>query len=179
MDNLMNKIVEKISAQDIIKANSQAEAKEAERIKLEAEQYRLQLEQLKVESEEFRNYLAEMRNDTKEYKAQLDEMRNDSRDYRKKLEEMRDEARDYREKLEENDARIHDVGVQVYRNVQAIVEKGQLKNKEEFSEVLKKLETLQVSVENKNNALLPVAVITMLLVIADIVINVLRILQVL
>lgn len=165
MDNIMNKIVEKISAQDIIKANSQAEAKEAERIKLEAEQYRLQLQELKASSEEYKNYLEEMRNDAKEYKTQLEGMRQDTKEYR--------------QKLEESDTKIHDVGVQVYRNVQAIVEKGQQRDKEEFKELANKLEAIQVAVETKNNALMPLTIITMILVIADIVINVLRVLGIL
>ena len=59
MENIMNKIVEKISAQDIIKANSQAEAKEAERIKLEAEQYKLQLKELKESTEEYKKIITD------------------------------------------------------------------------------------------------------------------------
>ena len=158
----MNKIVEKISAQDIIRANSQAEVKEAERIKLEAEQYKLQLQELKASTEEYKKYLAEMRAEAKEYKSAIEEMRQDTKAYR--------------EKLEENDEKIHDVGVQVYRNVQAIVERGQNWNKDEFKEVARKLEAIQIGVETKHAALLPLTIITMLLVIADIVINVLRIL---
>lgn len=165
MENIMNKIVEKISAQDIIRANSQAEAKEAERIKLEAEQYKLQLKELKDSTEEYRKYLDEMRAEVKEYKASL--------------EGMREDTKVYSQKLEESQEKVHDVGVQVYRNVQAIVERGQNWNKEEFKDVAKKLESIQVGVETKNSALLPLSVITMLLVIADIVINVLRILGIL
>ena len=161
MENIMNKIVEKISAQDIIKANSQAEAKEAERIKLEAEQYKLQLKELKESTEEYKKYLDEMRTEAKEYKSALEEMRQDTKAQS--------------QKLEESEEKIHDVGVQVYRNVQAIVERGQNWNKDEFKEVARKLEAIQVGVETKNSALLPLTIITMLLVIADIAINVLRI----
>ena len=156
----MNKLAEKFSASDIIKANSQAEAAEAQRIKQEAEQYKLQLEEIKQASEEYRAIIEEMRKDAGVYKTQL--------------QEMKDDAKQYQEKLDENASKIHDVGVQVYRNVQAVVEKNQDKNREELRDIQNRLETLQVSVETKNSALLPLTIITMLLVVADLVFNILR-----
>ncbi len=160
MENFMNKLAEKFSSQDIIRANSQAEAAENARIKQEAEQYKAQLEEMKRTSEEYRAILEEMRSDAGDYKAQL--------------QEMKDETRQYKEKLEENQTKIHDVGVQVYRNVQAVIEKSQDRNKEEIKDIQNRLETLQVSVETKNSALLPLSIITILLVIADLVFNILR-----
>ena len=160
MENFMNKLAEKFSSQDIIRANSQAEAAENARIKQEAEQYKAQLEEMKRTSEEYRAILEEMRSDAGDYKAQL--------------QEMKEETRQYKEKLEENQTKIHDVGVQVYRNVQAVIEKSQDRNKEEIKDIQNKLETLQVSVETKNSALLPLSIITILLVIADLVFNILR-----
>lgn len=160
MENFMNKLAEKFSSQDIIRANSQAEAAENARIKQEAEQYKAQLEEMKRTSEEYRAILEEMRSDAGDYKAQL--------------QEMKEETRQYKEKLEENQTKIHDIGVQVYRNVQAVIEKSQDRNKEEIKDIQNRLETLQVSVETKNSALLPLSIITMLLVIADLVFNILR-----
>ena len=160
VENFMNKIAEKFGTQDIIKANAQAEAAETRRIKQEAEQYKLQLEEMKQASEEYRKVLEEMRSNADSYKAAL--------------QEMKDETKAYTDKLEENENKIHDVGVQVYRNVQAVIEKGQEKNKEEIRDIQNRLETLQVSVENKNSAVLPLTIITMLLVIADLVFNILR-----
>jgi uncharacterized coiled-coil DUF342 family protein len=169
MDNFMNKLVEKISAQDIIKANSQAEAAEAQRIKLEAENYKIQLDEIKNNNEEYKKQLEEIR-------LQAQQMRQETQEFRAQFQEILSATNEYKDKLENNDVKIHDVGVQVYRNVQAVVEKSQKLNKEEFKEVSKKLETIQILLESKNNALLPLSIITMLLVIADIVINVLRIL---
>ena len=160
MENFMNKLAEKFSSQDIIRANSQAEAAEAQRIKQEAEHYRQQLEEIKQASVE--------------YKAILEEMRNDSDDYKNQLKEMQEDYKAYKQKLEESDTKIHDVGVQVYRNVQAVIEKSQNKSKEDIKDLQNRLETLQVSVETKNSALLPLTIITMVLVIADLVFNILR-----
>ena len=90
------------------------------------------------------------------------------------LKEMQEDYKAYKQKLEESDTKIHDVGVQVYRNVQAVIEKSQDKSKEDIKDLQNRLETLQVSVETKNSALLPLTIITMVLVIADLVFNILR-----
>ena len=147
MDGFMDKLAEKVSASDIIRANAQAEAAETERLRQEAEQFRTQLEQLK-ESE---------------------------REHRAIIEDTRDSLTS---RIEENETRIHDVGVQVYRNVQAIVEKGQEKNAENFKELSSKLEAVQFAAENKNKAVTPLVVITLLVALADLVFNILRFLGV-
>ncbi len=178
MEKLMNMIVEKLSAQDIIKANSQAETAEAQRIKQEAEQYKAQLD--------------EMRQNAKEYKAQLDEIQQLSREYKECLSNLAVDGGDTTEalkeatdslskKIDDNDAKIHDIGVQIYRNVQAVVEKSQEKaqekNQEEFKAIHAKLETLQVALESVNGATLPLIIITLLVALADLIFNVLRFLK--
>ena len=176
MDNFMNKIAEKIGAQDIIRANSQAEAKEAERIKLEAEHYKAQMEELKQNAEDFKLNAEDFKHTAEEYKTHLDEMIADAKAYKESLEQLRADYKEHQETLEANEIRIHDVGVQVYRNVQAVVEKNQEKTKEEFKEINRRLEGIQVAVETKNNAVLPILIITMIIAGADLVINVLRLL---
>ncbi|WP_155838019.1 hypothetical protein [Butyrivibrio sp. FCS014] len=147
MDSFMDKLAEKVSASDIIRANAQAEAAETERLRQEAEQFRTQLEQLK-ESE-------------KEHRAIIEETR-DSLNSR----------------MDDNESKIHDVGVQVYRNVQAIVEKSREKSEEGFKELDNRLETLQYAVESKNKAVTPLVVITLLIALSDLVFNILRFLGV-
>ncbi len=147
MDGFMDKLAEKVSASDIIRANQQAEAAETERLRQEAEQFRTQLESLK-ESE-------------KEHRAIIEQTR-DSLNSR----------------MDDSEAKIHDVGVQVYRNVQAIVEKSQEKNTDSFKELDSRLETLQYAVESKNKAVTPLVVITLLVALSDLVFNILRFLGV-
>ena len=143
MDGFMDKLAEKVSASDIIRANSQAEAAEMERLRQEADQFRIQVEQLK-ESE-------------KEHMAIIEETR-DSLNRR----------------MDDSENKIHDVGVQVYRNVQAIVEKGQEKNEESFKEMSSKLEAVLFAAEGKNKAVTPLLVITLLVAAADLAFNILR-----
>lgn len=166
VDSFMNKLAEKISAQELIRANSQAESKEAERIKLEAAQYKAQLE--------------EIRKSAKDYKAQLDQIQQNSQKYSDSISSaetsLKEASETLTKRMDDSDNKIHDVGVQIYRNVQAIVEKNQEKNTEEFKEIGRRLESIQVAVETKNSAVLPVLIITLLVAGADLVINILRLL---
>ncbi len=129
MDNIMDKLTEKISAQDIIKANSQAEVETAI---------------------------------------------NDANDAL--LGKMEDS---FNKKLEESNTKTHDVGVQTYRNVQAILNKQQEKAEEQAKELNSKIEAIQFAVETKNSALLPLLIITLIVAGADLCINILRILGIL
>ena len=160
MDNILDKITEKFSAQDIIRANSQAEARESERIRLEAE----------------------------EYKKQLDELRSNEKDHRAALDETKDSISSLNKRLDENDSKVHDIGVQVYRNVQAVVEGVgdtiRNENRAAYRELDAKLNAVQTSVEesrstkSKSGGVIALLVITMLIAGADLVINILRILGV-
>ena len=149
LENSLDNLTGKISAQDIITANSQAEARESERIRLEAE----------------------------EYKKQLDEIRNNDREHRESISSIS-------KRLEDSDNKVHDVGVQVYRNVQAVIEDSQQKSRDQnraaFNEIDKKLDAVQDTVASSTSgAVVPLLVITMLIAGADLVINILRILGIL
>ncbi len=174
MENFMDRLGDNgIGSQDIIRANAQAEAMEAARTKQEAEQY----------------------------KAQLEELRRSDKEHRKALDDANEQLASLSRRLDENEVKIHDVGVQVYRNVQAVVEKTREeekqhlktledmidgsnvdvislirkieKNYEEIKNIEAKLETIQVGIETKNNAVTPLVIITMLLVAANLAFNIL------
>ena len=157
MENFMDKLAEKFSPQDIIKANSQAEMAEAQRIKKEAEHYRREIEELRKHAAEYSQQL-----------EQLEELMETSRDYSEEFDKIVN-------KMDESDTKTHDVGVQIYRNVQAIVDKNREKVEEEINEVNKKMETVLDIVEYKNNAVGPLLIIILLIVLADLIFNVLRI----
>lgn len=157
MENFMDKLAEKFSPQDIIKANSQAEVAEAQRIKKEAEHYRKEIEELRRHAASYSKQL-----------EQLEELMETSRDYSEEFDKIIN-------KMDESDTKTHDVGVQIYRNVQAIVDKNREKVEEEINEVNKKMETVLDIVEYKNNAVGPLLIIILLIVLADLIFNVLRI----
>ena len=125
MDNIMDKLTREMSAQDMIKANTQAEVESAISESVEA--------------------------------------------VSKKMEE------NFNKKFDENGTKTHDVGVQTYRNIQAILNKQEEKHKEEYKEIQKKFEEVHFAIETKNSALLPLLIVTLLVAGADLVINILRI----
>lgn len=125
MDNIMDKLTREMSAQDIIKANTQAEVESAISESVEA--------------------------------------------VSKKMEE------NFNKKFDENSTKTHDVGVQTYRNIQAILNKQEEKHQEEYKEIQKKFEEVHFAIETKNSALLPLLIVTLLVAGADLVINILRI----
>ena len=157
MENFMDKIEKKFSAQDIIKANSQAEMAEAQRIKKEAEHYRKEIVELRKHAEDYSQQL-----------EQLEELMEASRDYSEEFDRILS-------KIDESDSKTHDVGVQIYRNVQAIVDKNREKIEEEIAEINKKMETVLDIVEYKNNAVGPLLIIIGLIALADLTFNVLTI----
>lgn len=136
VDNIMDKLAQKLSAQEMIKANSQAEVESA------------------------------ISDATEIFTKKMDEA-TDS--FTRKVEDA------LTKKMEESDSKTHDVGVQTYRNVQALINKQQEKTAEEIKELDSKLETLQYAVESKNSGLLPLIIVTLLVAGADFVINILRI----
>ncbi|MBQ9301996.1 hypothetical protein SAMN02910276_03087 [Butyrivibrio sp. Su6] len=125
MDNIMDKLTREMSAQDMIKANTQAEVESAISESVEA--------------------------------------------VSKKMEE------NFNKKFDENSTKTHDVGVQTYRNIQAILNKQEEKHQEEYKEIQKKFEEVHFAIETKNTALLPLLIVTLLVAGADLVINILRI----
>ena len=157
MENFMDKLEKKFSAQDIIKANSQAEMAEAQRIKKEAEPYRKEIVELRKHAEDYSQQL-----------EQLEELMEASRDYSEEFDRILS-------KIDESDSKTHDVGVQIYRNVQAIVDKNREKIEEEIAEINKKMETVLDIVEYKNNAVGPLLIIIGLIALADLTFNVLTI----
>ncbi|WP_026506379.1 hypothetical protein [Butyrivibrio sp. MC2013] len=85
-DNLMEKLAEKISAQEMIRANEAAQAAEAERVRARAAQYEKEMKEITAKAADFEKRLGDIENKT------------------------------------------HDIGVQVYRNVQASVRTDLEKN---------------------------------------------------
>ncbi len=187
VDNFMDKLAEKISAQDIIRANAQAEAMEAERTKQEAEQFKTKLEELRENETEHRAVIEAAKDSIEAAKTSIEETGKTVSALSEKLrenetalsEKLRENEAAISEKLHDNEVNVHDVGVQVYRNVQAVVEKNQERNSDDFKEQARRLEAIQIAIESKNNAVLPVLIITLLVAGADLVLNILRILGVL
>ena len=106
MVSLMNKLADKISAQEMIKANTAAETAERERMRVQLAQYQEQMEEIRKKSGELTEQLAGI-------------------------------GKNVELSGEEDRKHTHDIGVQIYRNVQACVREENDKICRELSETLR------------------------------------------
>lgn len=174
MDNFMDKLAHKITAGDIIKANSAAEDKELKRLQMQIAEYDERLKEIRklnlknLELADKAGELVEVSvqkvkdiNEATEVTAALEEIKNTLVDNRKNVEEL----------LRQADEAVHKECVKVYRNVQAVVA-DELKTQ---TEVLGKQ---NIQTINKMKGIKPLLIIGLLLVAADIAIQVAYILGV-
>ena len=196
MENLMEKVTQRLGAQEIIRANVAAEAAETERLKKQEENYKSEIAELKENASrtedllmQIRTYIGKNNNENNDEIVRLiDELD-------KSLKTMLEETNDKLSKrLDETDEKNHDVGVRVYRNVQASLIDEQKKQteeilqavnnissdkmrsdmKEQFKELTRKVDALYTQVGTKNNGVVPISVISLIVSIATLVLLCLR-----
>ncbi|MBO5209634.1 MAG: hypothetical protein J6B68_09875 [Lachnospiraceae bacterium] len=164
MDTFMDKLAQKMNAQEMIKANSAAEA--------------AKMEQLQSQITEYENLLQEMRKVNLKTVENAEQVKQVVQESLQKIEEIQvaaDSKEDKEELLAElkkqleeafnqsNDF-LHKENVKVYRNVQAAM----------VEELNKQTETLvakQQESSKKQKAVVPLSICIMLLIIIDIVVN--------
>ena len=172
MDNFIDKLAQKFSAQDMIRANLAAEAKETKKLREKMENYETLLQEMRqinlknMESAERVNLMLQEGATTD--KAYLQEL------------------------FTKADENLHTENVKVYRNVQAAIQTGleeqtktlleeqqkQIEKQQEHIEAQHKLIQEQGTAARKNSTFLKVmAVLTFLAVAADIVLQVLEMLN--
>lgn len=140
MDNFIDKIAQKFSSQDVIKANLAAEAKETKRLKDQVDNYEsllTELRQMSIKNMAENKALLEemtrisdsgkMENDS--FLKEMREMNQEHEEIVNKLQQMIDEAPEkaeldtegLSEEFEKLNEVLHTENVKVYRNVQAAV----------------------------------------------------------
>ena len=170
MENLMGKIAEKISAQEMIKANTAAEAAYRKQIEDQNEKYEEEIKVLRQNAQNMEERLGNLESGMEERFNSLKE--------------------DIVKRVNESDEATHDVGVRIYRNVQASVIDEQKKQMNEIKEDLNnqmesirgeftrmtgQIEELKLSEKSSSKGILPLAVILILLAVANLALAVLRI----
>ena len=159
MDTFMDKLAQKLNAQEMIKANSAADAEEMDQLKNQLREYDECLAQMQQENTEKLQELQQ------EYTTKLEEIRQNTEE----LEELR---KHLDEKLDGSDENVHKECVKVYRNVQAAVVEGNEKQTEAIAGKIKE------SLNGKLNGVLGVSIAALLVAAADIVLHVLSILHI-
>ena len=198
MDTFMDKLAQKLNAQEMIKANSAADAEEMDQLKNQLREYDeclAQMQQvnkeLKAINQEMERLMAEtivpeVTKLSEEGVAALQKMQQENTEkletltqqYAAKLEELQqstealDELQKHvDEKLSNTEENVHKECVKVYRNVQAAVVEENEKQTEAVTARVKE------SLGGKMNGVLGVSIAAVVLTVADIVLHVLSILH--
>ena len=166
MDNFMDKLAQKFNAQEIIKANAQAEAQEMSKLQAQVatyDEYLKEMRKLNLKNLESADALKRM---TEESFAKLNEFKVQDGNVigqlgtltelleaqQKKLQEMQAEMEDF----------VHKEDIKVYRNVQAVmVEESKKQTQEICTEIQKQ--------SAGNKAVLPLLIVVTLLGIGNLV----------
>lgn len=158
MDNFMDKIAQRISSQEVIRANAQAEALQMKKLQAQFETYdellkeMQQLNQKNTALADMAKSLMESCQERLEQEPQEDEAENEAIEAQEKLlEEVRLSVEELKQALAGNAAKteelleqsqefVHKENVKVYRNVQAVIVE-ELKNQtQELNAGTQKLE---------------------------------------
>lgn len=199
MDTFMDKLAQKLNAQEMIKANSAADAEEMDQLKGQLREYDeclAQMQQVNKELKAINHEMEKLMSETiapevkklsEEGVASLQKLQQENADklaelgqqYIAKLEELQqstealDELQKHiDEKLNTTEDNVHKECVKVYRNVQAVVVEENEKQTENIAEKVKE------SLGGKLNGVLGVSIAALVAAIADIVLHALNILHI-
>lgn len=176
MDTFMDKIAQKFNAQEIIKANSAAEERELQQLRSQIAEYDTRLQEIRklnLMNLEIADKLEAM---IEANQAKQDAENSAGVEQVEQLKQIVAATEDMKNALTVNQAdnaanldAIHKECVKVYRNVQAVVEQGLLAQTQSLSEQ-------NVRVEKKVTGLKPIAIIGLVLTIANLAVLVCNIL---
>ncbi len=203
MDNFIDKLAQKFNAQEMIKANSQAEARELEKLQQQVAEYERILQEIRklnYKTSELSDHLytgigdnaekiSALREEEQRIVSSLRDITDEQTRGREAELEMREQERLEKEqdaqeefeklsgfldeRLQSIEDFVHKENVKVYRNVQAVV----------VDEVKKSTEAVSAQVEaagkkthQKINAVLAISIISMLAALAGVALNVLMLL---
>lgn len=170
MDNFMDKLAQRLTAQEMIKANSAADAAELERLQKQLEQYDACLQEMRklsLNNVETTDKIHNLIDESMEKIQQIQPAPDQAETLKNQLAALQEQIQSQLDTLKEavNDF-VHKENVKVYRNVQAVVV-------EEGSKQTKALEEYSSKTGKKQKGLMIMAVLTFAAVLADIAVNLL------
>ena len=199
MDTFMDKLAQKLNAQEMIKANSAADAEEMDQLKSQLREYDeclAQMQQVNKELKAINQEMEKLMSETiapevkklsEESVAAIEKLQQENADkleelgqrYTAKLEELQqstealDELQKHLdEKLNTTEENVHKECVKVYRNVQAAVVE---ENEKQTEAITKKVKS---GLMGRLNGVLGVSIAALLVAAADIVLHILSILHI-
>ena len=187
MENLMGNLSRKISAQEMIKANTAAEAAHREQMEKQNRQYEEEINVLRQNAKIMEGRLNDIEDVLKALKTEKAESEISAQELDKAIKELKENLSD---RLNQSDETTHDVGVRIYRNVQASVADEQKKqlseikedlNKQmeairsEFTVLVRQLDSMQRANRAKNRGIMPLTVLILLVSAANLILMILKI----
>ncbi len=188
MDTFMDKLAQKLNAQEMIRANSAADAEEMDQLKSQLREYDeclAQMQQVNKELKAINHEMEKLMSETiapevkklsEESVATIEKLQQENTDkleelgqrYIVKLEELKQST----EVLNATEENVHKECVKVYRNVQAAVVE---ENEKQTEAIAKKVTSC---LGGRLNGVLGVSIAALLVAAADIVLHVLSILHI-
>lgn len=182
MDMFMDKLAQKLTAQEMIKANMAADAEEMSRLKEKSKEYTECLEQVQKLVEEGVSKLEAAKVDGGEIDRLVSEsidkisQLQQNTDVLDALEELKQQLN---EKLEASNENVHKECVKVYRNVQAAVTEENNKQTESIKEAVDAaLGAAVKGFRGKLNAILVLSIISLAAALSGIALYVLNVLNI-
>ena len=194
MDNFMDKLAHKMSASELIKANSAAEAMELKRLREQLAEYESILQEtrkLNLKNTELTDQardlvgigLSDIRKALEENKTNKNNIEEKQINIEEKLSKIAENFQKLQENLEKQEGGdkaaeelmnkiedfVHKENVKVYRNVQAVVV-------DSLKEQTEELKTENSKIEKHFAGIKPLLIITVILAVANIAINVVQML---
>ena len=169
MDTFIDKLAQKRNAQEMIKANMTAEAAKMEQLQNQMQAYDGLMQEIRKVNLKTAENVAEVQKVLKECMEKLEAMQEtgaQTADNGEALNEIRDLLE---QKFQQSDDFIHKENVRVYRNVQAAL----VEELNKQAEVLKE----EQPKSSGNKAVVPISILILLGVIANIVLQVLSMLN--
>lgn len=164
MDTFIDKLAQKRNAQEMIRANMTAEAAKMEQLQNQMQAYDGIMQEIRKVNLKTAENVTEVQNVLKECIGKLEAIQADSGKEADHGEELAGIRNLLEQKFQQSDDFIHKENVRVYRNVQAAL----------VEELNKQTEELKNSqpVASGNKAIIPISILILLGVIADLVLHI-------
>jgi len=166
MDTFMDKLAQKLTAQEMIKANAAADAEEMKKLQMQIDEYRKILDKMQALLDNAQVDGGAINRLVEESVAKIEQIQADTQGYDKLQESVTEFEGSLGEKLTALDENIHKECVKVYRNVQAVVVEENAKQTDAFGATLKPL-------KRKLNGILSVSIVALVAAVGSIAFQVL------
>lgn len=166
MDTFMDKLAQKLTAQEMIKANAAADAEEMKKLQVQIDEYRKVLDKMQTLLDNAQVDGGAINRLVEESVAKIEQIQADTQGYDKLQESVTALDSSLGTKLTALDENIHKECVKVYRNVQAVVVEENSKQSDAIGVAMKPL-------KRKLNGILSVSILALVAAVGSVVFQVL------